>query len=587
MADANGSWTLPEVSFVFFGALLLLWQPTFFMNDELAQAVGLHTLGQGRLATSSIPLSYLGYMDSLFGQYSLRDILFMDTVLAGSWMENILALPIRVVLQGMASLVGLGGALGVVAGVGVGAASWIVARRRLAARTAAGIALGVGALLMAGAPRNVAAPFLDVAALQLVTMAATAIAAAFWWHMLRPEGPRMAWFGAALLMVATPMMFWAFQIKYHGLALALQAIAIWCYKDGAQTSPLRTLAAAGVVGLAVWNHPPGGMMLAAAMLVVALPIVGMPGFWRRAGAGIAGGLFGLIPWGLQGWASRRALRVEVEGVEPVSDAEIISDVVTTIPGSNYLAPAAETPSYLESAVWNDPGGALAAMWQVYVWPDWMDVGQAFSMLFWAPWLVLVVATLSRSDLRARVALWPAAVAYCLALPLLAGQRMLDLGAGFDMRHAVTVWPWLVLLAWPALADILRRRPARWWAEQTLAAAMVGMSVLLVSNLLWHKSTGVDLVQKGYGFEGTWLHRHGGMALAAALAGSMAAVRWSGPRWKAVRDGALAWSLASSFTLGIWLRLAAAVPSLEGFTGPMVSWPTRMVSAALRWIGYSY
>ncbi len=587
MNDAQGAWTLPEVALLVFGSLLLLWQPTFFLNDELAQALGLRTLAGGSMVTEFVPLSYQGYFGSLFGQYSLQDVLYGDVVLAGSWMENILALPVRFLLAGLSAPFGLGAALGLVAGAGIGAAAWVLTRRRMRPERATWLGLGIAAVLALGAPRQVASQFLDVAALQLVTFAATAFAAALWWHMLRPQGPRLAWFGALLLVAGTPMMFWAFQIKYHGLALALSSMAIWCYREGASTPPLRTLAAAGVVGLAVWNHQPSGLFLGAALLVAALPAVRHPGFWAKAGAGGGGVLFGIVPWWLQGWATRKSLRIAA--AEGTSGAVGASGGPSSefLPGATYAGDSVVYGGFLDHAVWNDPLGALGALWQTYVWTDWFQVGAALSVLPWAPWTILAVVTLARCDLRARVPLWPAAVFIALAMPLVVGERLLDMGAGFDMRHAVTVWPWLVLLSWPALAHLLRARPTRWWTEQAVVAAVVGMSLLLLVNLLWHKSTGLDLVQKGFSFEGTWLHRTAGITLAAALTAAMAAVRWRGSRWSNARDRVLAWSLASSLTFGTWLRLAAAAPEFEHQSAPFVVWPTRILAAALRWMGYSY
>lgn len=598
-------WTLPEVALVTMGVLLLLWQPAFFLNDELSQALGHRALAEGSLETTILGPGYEAIQEGVYTHHTLEALEKGPVRMSGSDMENVIGLPFRALLVVLSVPLGLGAAMGLLAGTGIGAATWALARRRTTQQNARWLGLAVASLLFLGAvlrPDRIAMePFLDVASLQLATMTWTAVAAALWFDLVRKTwGPNLAWVGVGLWLCATPVLFWSLDIKYHGLAMALHTAAIWAYRDGARTPPARTFLAASLVGLAVWNHAPSGGLLGAALLLAALPgLRGGKAFLPRIGAGLTGIALGLVPAVL--WRILETLPVPASnkvagGAGAIVDGTTATGAGESIPDSVVVAAVrsgTRDGGVFSGAIWNDPTGALDVLRQTFVWAEWLDLSAALPMLAWAPWVLLAIVTLARSDLRARVGpLWPVAALYMVVPIFLVGTRMLDVGTAFDPRHHATAWPWLVLLAWPALAERFQNRPAPWWLGQVLVAGGLILATFLTINLLWHKSTGTDVAQMGFEFESVWLHRWVGITLAALLLGWIAVGRWLQQHWPAlpcarIHDALLAWSIGSSVSLGLWLRLAGAHAGQPETSTRFAAWPVDLLSAALRWVGYSY
>lgn len=581
------------------GLLALLWQPGFYINDEYTQAAGLYALYDGHLLIESdLPQGYRDLERGAAGHGGLPKPGGDARVPVGSTMLNALALPVRHGLGESADAVGVMPALGATAAALVAVGAWAALRQwrpEMDAWTRRNHSVAAGAVLLAGAilhPRDLpASPFLEIASIQLVTMVTAAFSAALMHDLLRRHmAPSTALMLAALYLFGTPALFWSLNIKYHGLTMALVVMAVWCYRDGHRTPPLRTAAAFGAAGIAVWNHAPNGGLLVGSMGLVALPAVllGLKPLAQRAAAGAGGLAVGLVPETLSRWRNASEGRGErYVNIQPTPDAQ-------PPPGQKVQETVEREveAGRLSQTVLDDPGGVWEAFVESVFWTDWWTSGVALSVLSAAPFVVLGVWTLVRRDWRRRLpaplVAWP--LVFGAAMYGLMGHRLLVIGAGYDIRYISAWWPFLVLLAAPALAGVAERWRAAAVAKAVGLAVLVLAVVHMVPTLLVHHVSGW-YVNKGYSFEAVAFSRYAGLAAAIALAlfwASRPAWRRRGPLddWRLGRDALVALAVALGLYFQAVLVLGPGKSPSPTYAGPFVAWPTDLVARFVEWMLFS-
>jgi hypothetical protein len=570
---------LPAVFWTAVGVLAVLFQPNLFLNDEVPQTAGLDALAHGHLWVGKPPAGYDPFLSGIYHYEGIPTQEGFRSPPVGSTLLNVLALPVLGVLHGLSAAVGVRWAMGLALGGLAALAAWhglgLLSRPPPRTGRAAWSTMAFAAFIpLLAAPPLPAEPYLEIAALHLVGMAATALAATFLFDLFRgflPETPALV--AAATFLVATPALFWGLNAKYHALAMSLAALALWCYRDGARTPPLRTLAAFAVAGLAWWNKPALGAVLLASLGLVALPALrlGWRGAASRAMAGAAGLAFAAAPEFL----FRRLTAAINWGPPP--QGTIQPGPLVLNPVAAVQATSASTPS---ASLFLDPAGAANGIWQTLVWTRWQDVGVALSFLCAAPFVVVGAAALVRRFLRRGLPMASVAMAalYGAILLAAAGHYLLAIGAGYDMRHAATLWPFAVLLCAPGVGGLLQRRGTAWAMQWAGVAAILAVALAVVLNLLAHHAGFALTPQHAY-FDQTLVARWAGLAVGLALL--VALVRFPGSLGQ---DLLLAASLGLAASLQVLVKLAIVTPEGEA---PFAAWPTALLSQVLRWLLFSH
>ncbi len=543
----------------------ILWQPAFYINDEVPQALGLRALADGHFAVNgdTVPDGYR----------AIEGVIRHDAVPAsgadwqaptGSNLLNTLALPVHLVLEPAARAIGVMPALAILAGLAVGAAVLRLpgVDRRL------GYAAGGLVFLMGFAHRSLAIdPFVQIASLQVVNAVANAFGAALLYDVLtRHTTPKVAGITTALYAFGTPTLFWTMNIKYHGLAIALCAITLWCYEAGHRSGPLRTGLAFAVAGLGIANHLPSGIVVLASLGLMALPAVtlGLRPLAQRAGAGVAGLALGLLPE-----ATFRLRHVEARL------GQRYAEVGPSAPGVSEQLAAQNEGGYLHWAIWNRPGEALDALFQNWVWTDWMTVSHALPVVVLAPAIVAVPWLWRRLD--SPVKTW--FLAHVAVMTVFVGAGILYGGPGFDLRHAVTLWPFIgVLLVLPVGVAVDHWKVA-WDSAKALPPAYL-LAVAL--PLLVARKAMDDLVfGKPPAYEFLEPARYFGAALAGMVALFATAQRWKA-WWPAALGAALAWGPLFQ----IMLQFAFARNPYPEIVGPYVVWPMGLLDRVFEFLWVS-
>jgi len=265
---------------VFLGTLVfagLSWRVGVFITDTYTLANAFASLSEGGFAVEgavygdSLETPGMGVRD---GRYYGRNYGQLVVSLPALWLLEASALvadPGLVFAAGWSLLVV---ALGREAGRLV---------ERPALGTSAGAVCGlVGFLGNAAVARPLADRMLALAAMQLTALVVTALAAATLYRLLaRIHGDRIGLVAAAVMVVATPVGFWASVPKRHAFTIAL-VLSVWyafyrsrsqsTAETGSALSPLGFRALAyGLVGLATWLHAGEAFGLFVALVVVDLP----------------------------------------------------------------------------------------------------------------------------------------------------------------------------------------------------------------------------------------------------------------------------------------------------------------------------
>jgi hypothetical protein len=581
--------------------LVLLLQPGLYMNDEQSQAAGLWTLSQGHwYVHGELPPGYEESRGSLWFHFGLPAADGPPRAPVGSNMLNVLALPLRLGLGAVADVVGATMAVtlaaAVVIGLGARAAASYHARQAINQDWLGGVAGGLvllGGWLMPEA--RYVSPYLEIASLQLVTAAFTAFSVVLLYDVLgRYLDPRQAVLGCALYLVATPALFWSLNIKYHGMALALAVVALWCYQEGPRSAPLRTALAFAVAGLALWNHTPSGVLLLGMLGILSLgaawPLlrsrglaearIAAAGLAKRAGAGALGLAVGLVPEFLNRLRDARAdLPTRYVNIQPGKP----------VPGGvEGVVQAQVERGYLRGSVFNDPGWAWDALKETMVWTQWMHSGVALSALSLAPFVILAFLMWVQPAGWRRIPVvlqLYAILAFVLTFALIGG-RLLNIGAGFDIRYAALLWPFLLLSAVAPVADVATRMGWRPFLERTGTLALLILLGVGLFNFVYHVANGVEFVPKGYAFEFVWFHRYVGL-LVALLLGVLAAARWRGEHIHPVLGQLYAWSVVAAVALAASFQVLVQLGPARGpGDGSFVVLPVDYVARFVEWLYYS-
>ncbi|MHB1261279.1 MAG: hypothetical protein ACYC2H_06140 [Thermoplasmatota archaeon] len=537
--------------------LMLFWHPGVFINDEVAQVAGLHALRHGKLglegdlAPGYDPLLRWGFRHQGIPEPGEPAAAPID-----STMLNVLSLPGSFALEGTAVVLGYDPALALWQGLVVAAAVWAVL-----GRTKWGtspwrwrIAALPGVLLLLGsAVRNAqfaTEPFLELASIELTTMVLGAFAATLLFDLLKQgRDVRVAAFAAGALLIATPAFFWWLGNKDTGLSIALAVIAAWCYREGHRSSPLNTMLAFAVAGLAAWSHFQLGMLLVASLGVMALPTVtlGVAGFAKRASAGAFGLALGLWPYFVQGLLHDR-----------FGYAGKLSDA---------------SQGALGSSVFADPIAVAEALARVLVWSDWLQTGFSLPLLATFPLLPLALFRARRaphSNART-VGTW--GLVYAVLLVAIGGSHLTKHGPGYDMRFLATVWPAVVVWTAPILCNVVDRASLGWVAKVSGLVAVSAFSMTLA--FLGVAFTFAPTITRfGNLYDQVVVMRYAGMALGIALA--YVGVLWAmhADRWQRLLNIGVAAALGLSIQFQLFLQWGLSRNWRS--SAPFVAWPMELM-----------
>lgn len=477
--------------------LILLWHPVPSINDDVAQAAGLWALSHGNLSlrVADLPEGFDPFTTNLYRHFSFGTDDNATVIPYGSTPLNILALPPLFALK-IVSVMGTLPALALAAAGIFAACAWIAMGDHPWKKR---VALG-SVILLAGAfqSRLPASPTLEFASLQLVSMVATAASAAILWSLVRPHvQARSAGWVALGVIATTPMLFWSQMAKYHALATFLSLAALWLYRQGHRTPPLRSAAAFAVAGLAVWNFMPFGVLTLLALLVLLAPVLsqGAKEAGKRLGA-IAGlGALGLIPLIIH--------RVLTKGQN-----QFLPELGTG--GSlSYLFDPESKVGWLAHTTFTQPLHTFEAFARFLLWPDIMQSGIPLPFLATAPWAVPAILASRNTQLPrpVRVFAW----GYIAWQIVLFGSQTDARTASADFRYHLAWWPLLALLAAPKLDSILTQDAPKWYATFTTTTTSLSLTIML----LYHRAIGW-MFPYGITYELTALQRHAGLATSVVL-----------------------------------------------------------------------
>lgn len=522
------------------GVLALFTQPGPFLNDEVGQMAALTSLADGSLLVQpDLPEGY--EIMRYWAGNVVPDPDEPPRSNAGSTMLTVLALPLLGILRVLDIGFGPTGAVAFLAAAAVGAGMWAWRRTALPAAAVAS-AVFLGGVIMQVQRMPPSSPYLEAGAIQFVNMAFHAFASALIYDLLRTR-VRQPGLATALYAFGTPALFWGLNLKYHAIAIALAAIVLWLYQEGHRTRPLRTGLAFLVAGFAVWNHVPNGILVVASLGLMATPTVllGLRPFVQRAAAGAAGFGLGLLP-------------------------EVVDRAVHRAIGQRERFPVDPEAGHLRWAVWNDPGGPVDAFWQMVVWPDrtTTNIGNTIPLLALVPLVVLVVwAYRGGSRIGMPLKVWPAV--HFVVLLLLFGRGVFQNGAGFDLRQASTLWPFLALPLAMALDQV-----DIGWRQVARAGALIasGMTIIVwMPMFVARQLQGGSVLMRGRSGElADPLWYVGLLGAAAVLA------VWIVPRLHKWRSHAVAAAVAWSFLVQFLLQLGPARGWGDGEPPPFIVWP---------------
>lgn len=511
-------------------ALLLVWRPGVLLDDEIAQAASLTSMADGHLALRDLPAGYDPVRNTTVGHWNLPAAGGPAQGPVASTMLSALALPVLLALRALAAAVGVQLAIALACATAWAVLAWRERRGLLWLVPPAFLATP---LLWPQAPP--ASPALEVASLQLVSLAAHAATAALLWRLLEGRATPGVRLGLVLTYAfATPMAFWALSAKYHALAGLLLVLALWLYRDGARASVPRTFAAFLVAGLACWNELVLGGFLAVGLGVVALRGLRQPpSHWLpRAAAAAAGFALGFAAFLLQ------QARLRGEGVAPQfpvflthAHAAHATGAVGAAPLGLHSADALVQQGYLSHTLLADPLGGLSAIAQSLVWTRLGDVDPSFSFLSVAPFAALALAALLHRAWRRAIPgdLRLFAAAYAAVLLFFMGDFLLEPGGGYDIRYAATFWPLLALLAAPAAQALFGDAALRAAAKAAAGGAASLLPLAVVPTWALHQAVLGYWSDYNYASEHLVLFRYGGLAVAFAILASLAWARaWSRP-----------------------------------------------------------
>lgn len=585
MADGQDDRLFWAVFAVALGALGLFWHPGSYINDEVAQAAGLHELRHGNLGIDGeFPPGYAPFVRTGYRHWLLpdEDDPGLRVRPVDSTMLNVLALPILLVLEGTAWALGYDLALAAWQSVALGFAIWrgtafaptlsLVIRQRWAVLP--------GLVLLLGSAGRAAEypgePFLQFAALQAVNMVAGAFAIALLFDLLRAEWPaRTAAPVVLLLALSSPLLFWFASNKDTGLTIALVVAAAWCYRRGARTSPSMTFLAFAVAGLALWSHLQYGLVLIASLGLVALPAVwlSVSSLVARAAAGIAGVSLGLLLEGTER-ALLRAFDIRLGSGLPIPG-------LGGDPEGQTVLEQAES-GQLSHSVLSHPFETLDAWRQLIVWADWIDLALSLSFVTIFPLLAVALFRLRDSAWRpVHPSLRAWTLVYAVVLLAVSGPRIVQHGPGFDMRYAATFWPAVVLWTAPIVMRATERIGVRPFLLRT---AMVAVCVLV--GTLAFLAIALTLVQRltfaGNLYDQVVVMRYLGMACAVALA-------YAGCLWALRKDVGRAWDVLVPAAVGIAIQFQVELQLVMirswSTSAPFVAWPVELVAKLANFLAF--
>lgn len=569
MDDANGRQFARSFA-VAFGILALFLHPGVYINDELAQALGLHFLGTGELLVDGddIPSGYQPIFEEHFRHWSIPRPGQAPMPPAASPMLSLLALPVLAVLELLGAIATTRAALAIAGAVAVGWGAW--SGFRWAGRPVPKWlfpALAAGYLPTLWGPKLPASPYLEFAALHMVSMAAIALATALLVDILASRfGLRTALITGALFLVGTPAMFWGLNAKYHALAIGLVAAAFWTYQDGSKTRPARTFLTYAIVGLALFNYLPIGGFLALTVGLVSLGAVrlGFVEAGKRAGAAIAGLAVGLAPEVLYRWAVAQKTTVQYivgVGQGPESDAGLLAQLFT------------ESRVLLKYSIPADAPAGLFSLLRALAWTRWQD-GPTLAFAALAPWAIvgaLALPFLPAVRRRLGGPLVALALLHISIVFFFLGTALLGT-PGYDPRYAATAWPALALLGAPLVHRLDHHLPVATVVRPTGLLVLALFWLALVLNMVIH-ALGMSLTPQLATFDELLIVRLTGTVCAVGLAGALLVRPGTAPTWFAIG----AWN---SIAVQVLLQLTFANHAGQA---PFAMWPLDLAARLVHWM----
>lgn len=502
-------------------ALTLLWSPYPFLNDELPQSLGLDGLSHGHpWVQGPFPADYQLLHSLGWSHWAVPDGTNLTNPV-GSTPLNVLALPVLGTLVLLAGGLGPPGALAVVVSVFAGATACLAASRRatlssrprvrLAIALAATVAVAALAALVPASRAN-GRFILEVASIQLVSMGCLVASGLLVQSMLAARFSRRAsWTLATAYVSCTPLLFWGVQTKYHSLAAALVVAVMWAL-DRARERKWAFVLAGVLAAISVWNQLPLGAIVAAAVGVTALATPQDPG--GRSASVLrfsAGFLIGLLPLTLE-WVLLGQKGLGTQYLPPLG---LSAPVVH--PGSGVEVQTAARGPLVDFGVFH-PKSTLEATWKTLVWTNGMKVRGGMSFASIMPFLAFALASVSsrplRQSLRGAPTLFASALVVIL-FPIL-GAAVLDIGAGFDIRHAIMLVPAFFWFAAPAMATAIDRLDPKPFLGVLVGFAVFAFGVALMLNFVTHHA-GISITHLGRNFDARAVHRYLGIGIATAIA----------------------------------------------------------------------
>lgn len=562
------------------GTMAFLVHAGPYLNDDITQAAALDSLSHGHYWVADLSPGFDPYLHSLFRNNALS-VNGEHRQPVGSFLLDVLALPILAFLHGVAAVAGVRIAVALVPAALVAAAAHALASH-LGYRPRTRNLVAAGTLLLfvpMGGPQPPLEPTLEFTSLVLVSLLCVATATAYLFDLVRtwwPSQQRNAPFVVATFL-ATPVFFWGLGVKYHAASVALLVVAMWCYRDGSRTPPGRTFLAFALCGLSFWSHLPSGSVQILVFLLLALGALrlGVVPLAQRAAAGIAGLAVGLLPDLLFRLLARQGATGSYYG--PNSIEPSATGYVTGISG--YAAGQGGSGGGLATSFFAQPGPSLQAIFEAFVWPDPIHVRYALPILAIAPLAILGLMALVRK------ASWDSArtprpailvpLVYLAVFLALVGARLTSIGEAPDMRYALTLWPCLALLWTPRLLQLSDTRGKRWVLAR---AAWVAAGCLLLTAAVdvGAHAAGHDLLPQGPYYDQTVVLRLAGLG----LSGLLLATAW---RARTSRSVGLAADAIVAASLGLAVAVELLMVLILHPPSEFVAWPVRGVAQALHWL----
>jgi hypothetical protein len=421
---------------------------------------------------------------------------------------------------------------------------------------------------------------MELSALMLVSMAATALGAVFVYDLLHKLRPGKGALVVTLLyLFATPVLFWATSSKYTALSTALSALVLWTYQDGGRTAPWRTGLAFLLCGLAVWNQPPVGLILLATAGGVALGALRLG--WKPAALRILAGAVGLAV-GLAPYVLQRILEAKY-GLQSQYFPGLAPFVGSASAGLGDRLAGESTN--LGTSIFRDPLGVFDSTWQTTFWSGGAKYAPALAFLSVAPFFALAVLVLLKPKWIKQVPLRFLAFAglYALFMFALEGRRLQDVGAGYDMRHSAMWWPMLLPLLLPLVSDWTDGRGAAWLRKWTPVSTVAALGLALVATLIVHEVDGA-YNRLGREYESLFFFRWIGPVVGLLL---LTAFLWIGdtarrPRdlWIRFWDRTLLLAVGMGVAFNLMAKLGTQNLPVPAVTSPFSFWLTDWIGQGI-------